>query len=60
MIPLYLQRAQYFAERYSLFNIFEGARVLGKRKSNKSVPVQMKTYSPVYNRSQFFIPEQAS
>lgn len=48
MIPLYLQRAQYFAERYFLFNIFEGARVLGIRKSNRSVPVQMKTYSPIY------------
>lgn len=51
MIPLYLQRAQYFAERYFLFNIFEGAGVL--RMSSKSVPVQMKTYSPVYYRSQF-------
>lgn len=34
MIPLYLQRAQYFAERYFLFNISEGASVLGIRKSN--------------------------
>lgn len=53
MIPLYLQRAQYFAERYFLFNIFEGAGVLRIRKSSKSVPVQMKTYSLVYYRSQF-------
>lgn len=53
MIPLYLQRAQYFAEKYFLFNIFEGARVLGIKKNNKPVPVQMKTYGPVHYRSQF-------
>jgi len=53
MIPLYLQRAQYFAERYFLFNISEGARALRIRKSSKSVPVQVKAYGPVYYRSQF-------
>lgn len=53
MIPLYLQRAQYFAERCFWFNIFDGARAVRIIKSNKFVPVQTKTYSPVYYRSPF-------
>jgi len=48
MIPLYLQRAKYIAEEYFLFNIFEGARILRNGKSNKSAPVQMKPFGPVY------------
>lgn len=48
MIPLYLQRAKYFAEEYFLFNIFEGARILRNGKSNKSAAVQMKPFGPVY------------
>lgn len=62
MIPLYLQRAQYFAER-CFFNIFEGARVVRIIKSNKFVPVQRHTVQFITEANllkPFFIPEHAS